>query len=484
MKTTLAVGLLGTVIGFLAGSKWHAPADDPDASRQVVQKSDRRIEVRRAPAGVRSNRRSSAEPLQLVEEAIRSEADLNGVARARLLKMILELPASAFPEVLNSLKMIKDGPSDDPFPAPSAIPESLAVGLARWYELEGEGVLDWVLSQPGELEVEGIPLDSWEMVQTLILDGFASDPGRALALMRRYHAQCQAAGSSGEIEVSSFYQLGRWSPDVASDLTQLQQLAAESGLAGGDPDDPFASGLPPKSDLRNFIKGMLEAGRESQLRTMARESHPELREEIDDILKERRNRELLQQGWESLRAAIDRGAIKNPGAASRVLQDWSRSQPEEALTWFLDQKLEGLDRENQIEQAIAWAHALDDPIEGSPNKGNWVRLLRDLESAGEPVRKAWLTLGDLSMKMGKWDDLEVIRDQAPSGTWREIREQLMNQALFTLVDQDDVRFYQVSEKEQQLMQRLGVAEEVERQVEEMNQESRRDFERLLERLGE
>jgi len=68
---------------------------------------------------------------------------------------ILEMEAGDFPGVLEELAKLGDSTDDDPFSDDPGAADFVTVATARWYELEGGAVLEWILTEPeilGELK--------------------------------------------------------------------------------------------------------------------------------------------------------------------------------------------------------------------------------------------------------------------------------------------------------------------------------------------
>lgn len=161
-----------------------------------------------------------------MEEVRLQGSDFSVVSRARLMKWILELDADAFPEVLEELKDLRGDLSTDPFAADSNLPDYLRVALSRWYELEGAGVLDWVLSKPEVLK----GAKKGTLIQTLIQDGYARDPDWSFQLVKKYAEAMEAGSGQSGIADSWFYQVGRWSRNVEAEYDELLGLASVMGL--------------------------------------------------------------------------------------------------------------------------------------------------------------------------------------------------------------------------------------------------------------
>ena len=479
MKWTVLVGLFGVGVGFLVGSM----RDGEDASGpSVVAQSVRRLEVRgqrelREGGGTGESRWKVAEDLS---RKIVVGKSLGEVEKGRLAKWILELELEDFPDVLETLKGIGQEVPAGPFPTQGENSEFLTLGMARWYELAGESVLEWVLTEPVVLEGGNQRV----LVGDLIRDGYEREPTLSFQILKKYAGVVAKLDGRKGIGVSWRYQVGKWSVNLKSELAELEALEGIYGVAL-DETAHYGDGVahPETALLRGLVEGERtevargfydDEGFERYERALARVGE-------DDIAR---------RGWRDLKSAIDGGEVVGSSRrVNEVFEGWVEVDSEAAISWFLGQRFEEMSRSEQIEEVMfseafrteggadVWRNPLDvDRVLG---------FLDQKQAEGELVDESYSVLALSLADTFNWDEMEKLKSRVSAEVW----ESGLNRVSAAATDvtrfrlggaEEELMFVDFEDGGRELLSRFGIEEDVVEHVARTNEES---LGRLMEELG-
>lgn len=476
MKWTFLVGILGLAIGFLVGRSEEKVVENEEG--EAVVRSERRVGSRGGRSReVGDSERGRSRVDRMIREAGMSEEEMTEISRARLMKWILELEAADFPEVLESLVKLRVPGDPDPFAAGPSSSDYLTVAMARWYELEGEIVLDWVLAEPEVLE--GMRTES--LLLDMIRDGYEKNPTLSFQLMKKHSEVLKGRSDFGTLWC---YQIGRWSRDFAMEYEEVEAMAKELGFdfESGEP-DPFAdaSARPGPS----LIRGMVDAGRGQEVREFFAQKEPEMLGELDSLLENRKLDRLEKQGWQAVKAAIDSGEVEgSEWQAANVLNQWAKEEPEKALAWFLDQEAEDGDRAFQITRAVL--SSAFEMREGDRSKWNIdavIKFLGQMETEGEPTGEAWGELTERIVRQEHWLDLKKLKSKVSPDQWETALKLVERRAVgsdsIQMGHGDWIEFQKLKGADLQLLDYFGIKERVLQGAAEQNAKSLRELQETL-----
>ncbi|MFT6178569.1 MAG: hypothetical protein ACI9NQ_000582 [Paracoccaceae bacterium] len=378
------------------------------------------------------------------------------------MKWILELGAADFPDVLIHLEEMspRGGYDPDPFATGPSIAEFLRVAMARWYELEGEAVLQFMLSRP-EVLAES---DSGELFEELLRDGYRRDPTFSFQLLKKYAASMVDTLGVDGISDTWRYQLGRWSEDFAVELPELVGLEEAFGESARN-DDPFATDPTPELAL---IRGLIDAGRGDEARALFAAEDPERVKLLDSYLDQKRTEQLSASGWQDLKAAIDSGELGGDlERAKTVLEGWVGEDSSQALTWFLDQKFEGVARSSQIRE-VAFSKAFytesDGMARSSFDVDKVMTFLDQMKEEGEPVEDSFASIVESVVYREDWDDLERLRQSVSPDVWtlgmNLLKDSKTGTDYINLGGKSGVVLPRLTEQNTEVLDRFGILNEV------------------------
>lgn len=490
MRWAILLGILGLAIGFLIG---RAQDDQgaPDQEGAPVARSARKVSGRSGASAIRRPTESKKrEGERMVAEVAGLEGSFSEISQARLMKWIMELEAGDFPEILQELEKLGDPKYADPFSNASPNADFLTVAMGRWYELEGEAVLEWILTKPEVLKKR----ETASLLQELLQDGYSRDSGQTIQLLKKYHGAMGDDDTVGGVANSWFYLLGKSSRNLMVEFEELRELS----LTWDDPDgdfqnpDPFAREEPPQQLL---VRGAIVAGREEELRLMFEGKDPEFIELLDRAVNFEKVKEIESQGWASLKDSIDRGEIESESWMSRrIIASWSKDEPEKAYEWFLSQQWN--DREEQLKFAVfspllKWN---EDPFDYNFQLPAAVQRVKDLETRGEPaeaVNEVWREVLDRVMNRRQWDDLEKLQADVDPGLWADAMEQVSRGQVRSSklgfpvpssvpgVEQSDQIQFQQLTGSSEVLERFGLKERTMQAIAENNEKALRELQRRL-----
>lgn len=463
MKWTVLIGILGVAVGYLLGTGREVVGGDEVGAPEVVRRDHR---------------------WQLAEEISKKKglkASLGQVEHARLAKWILELEARAFPDALVVLKGLDDGMDGDPIAAKAPNRGYLTLGMARWYELEGESVLRWVLTQPEALRGE----DQSLLLGDLIQDGYGREPTLSFQLLKKY-AEVMAKANGGEgLSISWRYQLGRWSKNLMSEFAMLEELEDTFGWSDDDISPPGRGIRDPELSL---ISGLLEAGRVDDARELFAEGAGMGMELLEENLEQARTLKIRKEGWKSLKGAMEKGEVEVSGyLMGEVFSGWVLDDSNAAITWFLDREIEGMDRSEQIRKA-AFSGAFVNEREGGGlndlDTDGILKFLIQKQGEGEPVGESF---SDLMMSFGSssdWDGVEKLKSRVTPEVWEEglvkVRSAAVKVEKLFFGEGQMLLLMEFKEDGRGLVERFGIQDEVSEEMARVNEES---VKALMRRVG-
>jgi hypothetical protein len=482
MKWTVLVGSLGLAIGFLAGRSEIVDSKEIKSAEAPTVKSQRSLRGTNRERKSRSQRTGGNRPGgDLFGEFVRGRRHSTISNNACLMKRILELDRDDFPDVFEEL--IEFGSFED---INEAIAQHRAnyfdglagMALSRWYELEGEAALDWILAKVHPELQRNVSL-------ALIRDGYHRNPDESFQLLKKF-AALGDGGEMGLVNSDWFYEVGRFSRNLVQDLEELREISSEFkgdpvGLINDPFADPFAE-TPPELEL---VNGAIAAGREAELRAVCAETAPTVIEILDQVLQQSAIERAERQGWRALKGEIDSGRIASaPAAVESVFEEWREEDPVAAREWFLNQDIGN--REEQIADSLPLQGRSDwqDRGEAGPFvPSEVVQQLRGFEAAGEPVGRGWGRLGRTLVRGDHWDQIEEIRSLIPSERWQGLRDRMVSDAIDTVRlsygEGETLEFRQIPERDLQVLERFDLQDEALRQVAEENEAALGELNRRL-----
>lgn len=415
-----------------------------------------------------------------MEEILRSGKITTISGEARLMKWILELESADFPEVLERLEGIEgmEGAADDPFAADSAGSDLVMLALSRWYELDGERVLEWVMEENEAHEAK-------KKITSLIKDGYARDPEASFRALEK-HARL-LTGENG-LSSSWCFEVARWSQDLGADLASLNELFTTYGTnrpsQDDPPDDPFASDEELGAEYY-LARGAIAAGREDELRAVLGDQHPEVLRELEALENQKAVDIASQEGWQALRDGVDQGRFENEfWIAEKVYENWAKENPEQAEAWFLKQDLGN--REMQIVRMVglelpSWANGSDGSLDFESVEV--AERIQEFASQGEPVEEAWAALAAAVVEGDHWDEVEALKSAVPAAVWEGMTERIRSDAVshrrLALGSDASVWFREISQEELKVLERFGLKERALQEIADTNEESLRKLHEWL-----
>lgn len=504
MKLAVMIGILGVLLGYFVG-RGQSKGRDENAGPEEVVRSSRGLEGRRTGDGGRDQPRVRTDVKRRALEVGRQGEDMTELSKARLIAWIMRLESGDFPDVLDDLAELGSFGEPDPFYSGSQA-EYLKIGLCRWYELEGEMVLDWILRSPPVLE--GTELKP--IIGDLLTDQFERDAGAGLETLKRYaevladHGKGIRGGLSGQWR----YLVGRWSRNPMEDFAKLVALEEQFGVridsdADADPfdtegADPFGSGQPdpfdsgrddpfPVTRINNalgmlLLEGLVNGGRLEEARDYCSANFPEDMDVVEEIINERAVNSLKSQGWRDLKEAIDSGRVEGDSWDElEVFRELKNEDPDEAVRWFLE--LDGEESKEGIRVASLVGVGGFLVKSGGTELEQGTRFLNGLEEAGETVDRGWEALFDRAMNRNRWDDIEAMRERVSEDKWQEglkaISEKVLTRRWVSLGG-ESIYFWEFDDDVEEVIQQFGLEDRLMKKVEEGN---RKGLQTLNEILG-
>ena len=484
MKWTILVGILGVGVVYLLGRGNGEAERVVDEGGEVVR-SERRVGRSGGRSRGSSGRKGSKEVVNGALSEFGTYGRTSDLARARLMKWVLELDASEFPEVMESLGRLNHLDPEgmmDPFGGTRSV-DYVRLGLARWYELEGALALDWVVGNSAFSE----KWDGDRLILDAIRDGYERDPGKAFELFKEHLLRAKRSGKiKREKVVEWYYEIGKWSGSVERDLGKLVALGEQLDIQEEDADaDPFSdeSG----SLMDSLMDGMLTSGRENELRDLLAKVAPEKLDDLRDKKQDRKLKSLGDADWKVIKAAIDSGELSRTKRPMwKALSDWSSQDRDKAIEWYLDGEIEGMSRAEQI-SALVFDRALSfesETMEGENSEnGAILRFLDHLEAGGEPVTAAREQLVENVSPFSSWDSLATLEGKISASSWERVLSGVKRDA----IDVDSIRweggeplkFLAISEADSELLERFGIQEEAFEEVARTNEASLKELQRRL-----
>lgn len=465
----------------------------------------------------RESARDGEKLVRLISEydALRGE----GITEARMMAWILQLESSEIPGALDFLMERERSEYGDELDGNDReIGGEMLALLARWYELDGEGVITWVRGQK-----EWTKEDTLKAEILMICDGYHRDPRRGFELCLDWIEQGRQGdgpGSTGRLPGEAdfrdviLYQVGRWGSDPKAMLEQVDfdgELRATfyvsmsgGGLRGSSRLNAGGMGFPytpsKSSDyssnpaMRAFARGLADSGRSSLLREMVGGLEGGAREAFEAVITD----SLEGQGWQAVKAEIDRGNI---GAsfyeAKEVLNELAKLDPREALDWYLSlPESQDLSREEMIQSAVVESDVFRiDNVNADPEDPFAARLILDfekaervlmeLENAGEPVGEAWLGLVNEILGRGLEEELGrtllKLRPAQRSKLEEGVLDRVTTRESFRLRG-EDLEFFSTGSYGEDSARELGLMNEARERIEARNVEARAKLREILEKM--
>ena len=484
MKWTVLVGILGVGMGYLVGRGSGEAERVGDEGGELVR-SERRVGSSGANMAEGYRGKGGSEAAEAALKEFEFEGCVTQLARVRLMKWIFELEASEFPgvmEKLADLESFADPILGDhrPFGYQDMV-EFVKYGFARWYELEGEVALEWML---GNREFS----KKWHgtsLIYDVIQDGYGRDPDRSFVLFWDHLLRSRGEDLHQERFGGWGYEIGKCSMNFERDLFDFMALSQKLE-ANIDGKDPFGGdeGVP---NLTGLMKGALLSGRGVEMKRLLGSVAPEALAEFGEIEEGRKIRQVEIRGWEAVRTAMDSGLVaREEGAARNILDEWSKRDLEGATEWYLSHGVEGQSREEQIWTA-AYHLEFDGesgPFEPSSEEIEFVfQFLEQQKANGESVDYAQGELVDMARRMENWDVLLKVEEKVSPAIWNRVltgvKEEIVGRESIKLKGEEALKFLAISEEDTAVLERFGMRDEVIEEIARTNEESLKELQRRL-----
>lgn len=520
MKPVVIASVLSLALGLLLGRTIFVP--QPETDPQAENQSERKV-------------RSVSQRRQRADRDINARTDLHfpdfdgmseerhALFSAKLEGRLASLSLDEIPDALEFLLAKERKEADDE--VPRGISKEMLILLARWYELEGETVLDWI-GQSSEWDKSSI----FKAKMLSVLGSFQENPERGFALMLELRRQAETVAqpdddpfapddpfSSERVDHTDFdrdllYEIGRWGSDPGGMLDLLDpegeyrevfespstpaDFGVSGGLAGQGQDHrfPVTPGSPhscsSNPEMGALARGLIDSGRHDLARQLLNDLEGGARMEFQRVIGEN----AAQAGWSELKRQIDAGVLDLASPfASQVLSELARTDRRGALDWYLSLPLvEGVDRERQLAQATDTfrfeAPESDDPFaaETTVDYSAAIDWLNDLESQGEPVDRAFSALRHDARYHRDWDVYRQLHQQLPPAERVAAEESLVQGACDVVTI--DFNGEQLSRargghsNDSMAAEALGLMDQVHARSAEINANYRASLRAILERL--
>lgn len=517
MKTVVASSLLCLALGFLLGRQVTSPT--PDESALPVTPSDRSPRLSQRQSRPPVSGKATSVPFATSHESLSGERRL--LLAAQRTGYLATLSQEEIPEVLEML--LEKEREEAEGEIPRKISEEMLILLARWYELEGDSVLNWIA---GSAEWERQSIFDAQMIT--LLDGFSRDPESSFEAVMAIQNATKANNPEGDVDpfapdgdqyvyLSKFdddllYEIGRWSNRPLEMLKRLdpdgEYLEVDEapgaypspdtgGFGNADFGFPVTHHSPNSysynDEMESFARGLIESGRHDLARAFMRDLEGGAKLAFQEVIAE----EAAKGGWQEIKRQIDNGTLDNRSHYySEVLQEFAQSDRQGALDWYLSlPAVEGVGREYQISEAVSSGGAFDVQLPPSDNPFANESFI-DFEAAlswldqqqarGEPINRALSVLRHEAIRAEEWETVLRLHQRLPEGKRRTFEEGIVSGAInrdedtflgqkFTWASPEDSTQLRAAEV-------LGLLSQVEALAEETNARSRAALRSLVERL--
>lgn len=484
MKLAMVIGVLGVLLGYFLG-KGQAEKAEENAGSELVARSSRGFEVRGARNVGSRESGGRVDVRKRALEVVRQGEEMSELSEARLIAWIMRLESGDFPEILNDLAELGSRGELDPFSSHSE-DDYLKIGLCRWYELEGNRVLDWILGFPEVLNES----NTEELIGSLVQDQFERDANLGIEALEQYARilsgpkRERKSGLSGQWR----YLVGRWSGDPLGDFSKLLTLEKRYGLRTTASLDPFDTGEPDPFDGGSgemrllLVDGMVNAGKADEARDYLITNSPGDLKYLDSIINDRELMRAKSRGWRDLKDAIESGQVSGSERDElSVFRAMKNENFEDAVRWYLQLNVDGRADRDRVQSLIGSGSFLVESTEDELAQGK--RLLNRLAASGEPVEKGWEELFDRALGRGRWNHVEEMRDKVSDEKWKEGLESIGDEVLskrWLSLGGETIYFWEFDNGMEEVIQKFGLENQLLRKVEEGN---RKGLQSLNEVLG-